>query len=133
MSEENAEVVRRGYEAFNRGDREAWLGTLDPNVELTIPFLELEGQGPAHGYSGAERLWDTWRGTFSNASFEVDTIQELGDTMVVALWVRGRGVGSEVPIEQRSWHVVTWRDGRVFRLRAFLREAEALEAAGLSK
>jgi ketosteroid isomerase-like protein len=133
MSEENVEAVRRGYAAFNRGDREAWLATLDPNVELVIPFLELEGRGPAHGHAGAEQLWDTWRTTFADASFDVESIRDLGDATFIALRVRGRGVGSEVPIEQRSWHVVTWRDGRVFRLRAFLREAEALEAAGLSE
>jgi ketosteroid isomerase-like protein len=133
MSEENVEIVRRGYEAFNRGDREAWLAILDPSVELVFPFFELEGQGPAHGHAGAEQVWDTWRTTFASASFEVDTIRDLGDTMLIALRVRGRGVGSEVPIEQRSWHVVTWREGRVIRLRAFLREAEALEAAGLSE
>ena len=133
MSQENVEIVRRGYEAFNRGDREAWLATLDPNVELVFPFLELEGQGPAHGHSGAAQLWDTWRTTFANASFEVDTIRDLGDTMFVALRVRGRGTGSEVPIEQRGWHVMNWRDGRVIRVRAFLREAEALEAAGLAE
>ena len=133
MSEENVEIVRRGYDAFNRGDREAWLAFLDPNVELVFPFMELEGQGPVYGRAGAEQLWDTWRTTFPNASFEVDTIRDLGDTMLVALRVRGRGAGSEVPIEQRSWHVVTHRDARVIRLRAFLREAEALEAAGLSE
>jgi ketosteroid isomerase-like protein len=133
MSQENVEAVRRGYAAFNRGDREAWLATLDPNVELFIPFLELEGRGPAHGHSGAGQLWDAWRTTFADASFDVDTIRDLGDTTLVALRVRGRGAGSDVPIEQQSWHVVTWRDGRVFRLRAFLREAEALEAAGVSE
>jgi|SRR5688572_14077000 len=133
MSKETIEIVRRGYEAFNRGDLEGWLATLDPSVELVFPFMELEGQGPVHGRTGAMQAWDTWRTTFPNASFEVDTIRDLGDTMFVALRVRGRGAGSEVPIEQRSWHVVTWRDGRVFRVRAFLHEAEALEAAGLSE
>ena len=133
MSEENVEAVRRAYEAFNRGDREEWLATLDPNVELVFPFFELEGQGPAHGHAGAEKMWDTWRATFSNASFEVDTIRDLGDTMFIALRVRGSGVGSEVPIEQRSWHVVTVHEGRAIRIRAFLREAEALKAAGLSE
>jgi ketosteroid isomerase-like protein len=63
----------------------------------------------------------------------VDTIRDLGDTMLVALRVRGRGVGSEVPIEQRAWHVVRLRDGRIARVEAFLLEAEALEAAGLSE
>ena len=33
MSRENGEIVRRGYDAFNRGDLGAFLQALDPNVE----------------------------------------------------------------------------------------------------
>ncbi len=34
MSQENVELVRRGYAAFNRQDFEAWLDFLDPQVEF---------------------------------------------------------------------------------------------------
>ena len=33
MSQENVDIIRRGYEAFNRGDLEAILATLDPRIE----------------------------------------------------------------------------------------------------
>ena len=33
MSQENVEIVRRAYEAFNRHDFDAALGEVDPNVE----------------------------------------------------------------------------------------------------
>ena len=133
MSEESVETARRGYEAFNRGDRAAWLASLDPGVELVFPFMELDGHGPAYGHAGAEQTWDAWRATFTNASFEVVTVCDLAEGVLVALRVHGLGVGSEVPIEQRSWHVVSLRGGRITRVEAFLREAEALEAAGLSE
>ena len=133
MSQENVKIVRSGYEAFNQGDREAWLASLDPGVELVFPFMDLDGHGPAYGHAGAEQTWDTWRATFTNASFEVVAIRDLGDTVLVALRVHGLGAGSEVPIEQRSWQVVSLRDGRIIRVEAFLREAEALEAAELSR
>ena len=33
MSEENVEMARRGYEAFNRGDLEGMVATFAPNFE----------------------------------------------------------------------------------------------------
>jgi ketosteroid isomerase-like protein len=35
MSEENVEVVRRFLDAFNRGNRAAWLAWLDEDYEIT--------------------------------------------------------------------------------------------------
>jgi ketosteroid isomerase-like protein len=32
MSKENVEVVQRWYDAFNRGDVDAWLELLDPQI-----------------------------------------------------------------------------------------------------
>jgi ketosteroid isomerase-like protein len=134
MSQENVELMRRGYELFNQNDREGWLAILDPDAELTFPFFQqLEGGGPARGRAGAELMWESWRRAFPDASFEVDAIQDLGDTIFVSVRVRGHGAGSDVPIEQPSWHVANWRNGKLIRLRAFLQEAEALKAAGLSE
>ena len=122
MSEENVNLARCGYEAFNRGDREAWLAIIHPDAELFLPFFQqLERGGPAHGRTGAAELWESWHAAFADASFEPDTIRDLGDTTFVALRVRGRGASSDVPIEQQSWHVIEWQDGQVIRLRAFWR------------
>ena len=37
MSQENVEVLRRGYEAWNRGDRDAAFESLEPEFELQLP------------------------------------------------------------------------------------------------
>ena len=37
MSAENLELIRRGYEAFGRGDIGTVLGVLDPNIHWHIP------------------------------------------------------------------------------------------------
>jgi ketosteroid isomerase-like protein len=41
MSQENVEVVRRGYEAFNRGDFDAAMEVVHPEIEFVLP-----GGGP---------------------------------------------------------------------------------------
>jgi ketosteroid isomerase-like protein len=37
MSQENAEVVWRGLDAFNRRDKGAWFAVCDPDVENLPP------------------------------------------------------------------------------------------------
>jgi ketosteroid isomerase-like protein len=37
MSEENVEIVRKGVDAFNRGDYEEALAVLDQDVEWHVP------------------------------------------------------------------------------------------------
>jgi ketosteroid isomerase-like protein len=43
MSQENIERLHRGYDAFNRRDLDAFLALMDPEVELTTRFMEVEG------------------------------------------------------------------------------------------
>ena len=43
MSQENVEVARKVIDAFNRGDVDAWLGFLSPEVVWeSLPLLGLE-------------------------------------------------------------------------------------------
>jgi ketosteroid isomerase-like protein len=55
MSQENVEVVRAGFEAYNRGDVDALLGLLDPQVEWTDQFVEggtFRGREGVHEFLG---------------------------------------------------------------------------------
>jgi hypothetical protein len=45
MSQENAEILRRAIEAFNRGDPEAWVAVLAPEFECTAT-------GPSSAFEG---------------------------------------------------------------------------------
>src|SRR5687767_7631750 len=134
MSEENVELHRRGYDAWNRGDVEGWLGLVDAKVEIIPMTAQFEGGGPLRGHGSARRLWESWAATFPDRQFEVDQIRDLGgDTTIAAVRFQGRGVGSGVPVEQQVWHVIWWRNKKIARWQAFPTEADALEAAGLSE
>ena len=56
MSQENIEAPQRVFDAFNRGDVDAFLACLDPGVEFRPLPLELEGGGPYRGHDGV-RTW----------------------------------------------------------------------------
>jgi ketosteroid isomerase-like protein len=131
MSQPNAEIVRRIYDAYLHGDFETALSLIDPEIEW-VP----EPDAPDDAYRGHEGVRQSlrrWVGTWEDYSFEVDEIVELGDQVLARLRQRGRGKGSGVEIEATQFNVWTLRDGRAVRMRMFGQEREALEAVGRSE
>ena len=61
MSQENVEIVRALYEAWNRDDFEAWLSLIDPDVEWLQGIERPFGSNVLHGHEGARELWNLWR------------------------------------------------------------------------
>ena len=133
MSEDNIRLQRLAYDAWNQGDREAWRALGDPNIEISLPVMQALEGGDWVGYEAADRLWDAWHEVFPDASFHVEEIRDLGETTFATLRLRGSGARSELPLDQPIWHVMKWRNSKVIRLDSFLKEAEALEAAGVSR
>jgi len=132
MSRENVERAYRGYDAFNRRDLDAFLGSIDPEVDFTTRFDVKEGGEPQHhGHDGVREWWDDLLGIFPDLHFEVLELRDLGDLMLAALHLRGHGVDSDVPFEETVWAAGEWRDRKVVWWQFFRTEEEALEAAGL--
>jgi ketosteroid isomerase-like protein len=130
MSQENVEIVRRGYEAFNRGDFDAAMEVVHPEIEFVLPG----GEPPLTGKE-AVRAW------MEPDAFEEQEIEPLeftvnGDRVLVRTRVRARGVGSGMELEVQVCAVWTLdADGRATRVESFGagEDAKALEAAGLSE
>jgi len=63
MSQENVELVRRGFDAFARRDIDAILAGLDPDIDVR-PAPELPGADSYHGHAGfvafMERFLESW-------------------------------------------------------------------------
>jgi len=131
MSQENVERVHRAYEAFNRRDLDAFLGFMDPEVELMTRFMELEGDPYYRGHDVVREWWRALLAVFPDFNSEVLKVRDLGDSLIVAVRVRGHGVEGGAPFEQAVWQAVKLRDGKATWWRNFGSEAEALEAAGL--
>lgn len=131
MSQENVERVHQAYDAVNRRDLDALLALMDPEVELTARFMELEGDPYYRGHDGVRRWWRTLLGIFPDFSTEVLDVRDLGDSLVVAVRVRGHGLEGGAPFEELLWQAVRLRDGKATWWRNFTSETEALEAAGL--
>ena len=132
MSQENVQVVRDGYDSFNRGDIEEIVATLDPDIEWW-PATDEPITQPYRGHDGYRTLVAEIREYVPDLQAEIEEIFAVADRVVTCLRFWGRGRDSGVPVEIRETNVARFRDGKIVEVREYRDKAEALEAVGLSE
>jgi ketosteroid isomerase-like protein len=132
MSLENIEVVRRGYEAFNRSDLDGMVADFARTFEY-IASGAVPGTGGV--YRGPEGLkqFMGWFGEFSGARAEINELIDAGGQVLVGITARGRGKQSGVESGWRLWHVWTLRHGKIVHGQGFTDRAQAVKAAALTE
>jgi uncharacterized protein len=132
VSQENVEAFKRGLEAGNRGDVEALLEVLDPEVAWHSALHALLG-GEATVYRGhegvREMIGDLYE-AFDEIHIEVSDVRDLGDRLVAIGRTRARGEASGADVETPIAFVTEFRDGKAISVRGYLDPDEAVEAAG---
>ena len=132
MSQENVEIVRRGIDAWNRGDRAEALAYYAPEAEWHTSG-EFADQGVYRCHAGIERLWAELDEDIEELNISVSDLRAVGDKVLVAGTMRGRGKQSKAGFQQPWWYVATLRDRLTVRVEVYLDPKEAFEAAGLSE
>jgi ketosteroid isomerase-like protein len=128
--EDNLQIVRRRFEAWQRGELFGPEDSTHPDIELvTDPAWPEPGtyRGRDEVRRFYERYAESW-GDIRSLDFE---LIPAGDK-VVARWrnpVAGRHSG--IAIDNNATTVFTIRDGQVVRIEYFFDHDEALRAAGL--
>ena len=135
MSQENVELVRKGFEAFNRGDRATVTRLLAPDVEwhsLAGPIL---GVGTIRGREAVLKfLWQDLPESIEGFRAGEVAFTDLGsDRVLVVARYEGRGRSSDVEVNLRVASVYEVRDGLLATVRDYDSRDEALEAAALSE
>ena len=129
MSQENVEIIRRDYKAFDRGDFASFLDDLHPEI---VTWAHPRGEaGRYEGKDGAIRFITDWTESFDEFSAVVEELRDAGDKVLVRARHQGQGKGSGIPVEAHYWLVHHMRDGKQYKVDLYDNEAEALEAAGL--
>ena len=131
MSQENVELLRRGFQAVNNRDLNGLLAVMDDDVEA-FPVLAVM-EGGYHGHDGIRRWWAGLFSSFPDFDAKVVEVRDIGDSTVAALRLRGRGAESDTPVDVAVWHVGRWRHGRCIQWRVYTNQSEALEAVALSQ
>jgi ketosteroid isomerase-like protein len=130
MSEENVEIVKAIFAAWERGDFSS--------VAWADPEIEYERPGPmggvARGVEEMGRAFGEWLQAFSNFSVEVREFRDAGDKVVVTQVFRGEGRGSGIPIDEiPGAAVLTLRNGKVVRIVGYTDPDKALGDVGIGR
>jgi uncharacterized protein len=123
MSEESREMIRRGYEAYSRGDLEAAMEFFDERVELRPPASSIDPE-PRFGVDGVRHYMAP--DLFEYQSAEPAEMIERENRILVVARIRARGRGSGVELDDVAFHLWTIEDGLVVRFEVMLDRDEAM-------
>jgi ketosteroid isomerase-like protein len=132
MSQQNVEVVRRLYEAWQRDGYGVVPELMDPEIEFVNPAYAVE-PGTRHGYDGFAAAARSLASVYSDYRVTAVEFFDVGDRVAVRATVSTRSSGRDVPIEANRGYVFDFRDGKVIRFAWFSDPAEALASVGLSE
>jgi len=129
VSQENVEVVRAAFDAWNAGDMAALREMYDPDITWR-PQENWPEPGPYIGRDAVMRQLSQMRETWDADTLDpISDLIDMGERVAVRVIWRGAGHGPESNIEVTG--VYTVRNGRIVGIEFFWDHAEALKAAGL--
>src|SRR5215469_4665547 len=130
--EEAIAELRAAYAAFNRGDIDAAVRSLDSQVEWIEP-AEFPGGGTYHGIDGAKRYLAQSRAGAVHVISEPERFLPAADRIVVFVHARVLPKNSDTWQDIRLADVYTFHLGRVTNMRAFADREDALRWAGIKQ
>jgi uncharacterized protein len=129
VSERYADLIARGYEAWNAGDRSWVLEHLSPDVEWVTP-----PDDPDHGrYRGHDEVigfWDQWRSAVGQLEFEIQELVEVPPHVLAITRRSGTGAQSGLPVSDEVCQVFTFDGDLCVKVEEFYDRAAAMRAAG---
>jgi ketosteroid isomerase-like protein len=130
MSRENVELVRRGFAAFEQGDLG---GMLDLMADGLVTYRSDPDDATYHGKEGFLHAATDWSEGFSEWSVVAERFIETGDYVVAQVRQFARSQTSGASVEEEFWFVFEVRGPAISKVSFYIRQADALEAVGLSE
>jgi uncharacterized protein len=131
MSQENVEIVRALFDAWERGGLDAAAEFWDPQIDWRAVEGAIDDAGPISGVDAMRAYLQEGLDLFDEVSLEPEELIDAGDQVVAVQRVSGRGKASGIETELRFAVVYTIRNGKIVRGREYWERAQALEAVGL--
>lgn len=125
MSQERLELVRKGYEAWNSGDRSWVLEHMSEDIEWVTP-PEDPDPGTYRGYAGVEKFWAQWRAEVGDLRFELEELVDRGAQVVAYARRKGRGEHSGLEVSDHVIQVFSFEGDKCVRVREFYDRDEAM-------
>ena len=133
MSQENVEVIRTAYEAFDRGDLEA-VSRLHARTIEWQTSVEDPDAATHRGRAAVRRYIEGYMETFPRLRADLEECVEAGgDRVLATVRYTGRARASGMDMDWRQWLIYTIEDGMIVRSAEYFDRDQALGAAGLSE
>jgi uncharacterized protein len=126
--EQRISILRDAYAAFNRGDIDAAVQSLDPNIDWSEP-AEFPGGGSYHSREAAKQYLTNSRNSVAEVISEPEQFMIAGDRIVVFVYARVRPKNSTTWQEVRLADVYLFRDLTPIQMKAFADRHAALQWA----
>lgn len=132
MSQQEAEVVRRHFAAFERGGLDAVAKFWRPAIEWRAVAGAADDVGLMRGHDALRLYYQDWIDALDHLHADVEeVIAQADDQVAVVVRHSGRGRASGVPVEGRYYVTCTVRNGQIVSGREYETRDQALEAVGL--
>ncbi len=118
MKEDRAELVRRGYDAWNSGDRSWVLEHMTDDIVWVTPPEDPDAS-VYRGYLGVQRYWDEWKEEVGDLRFEALRFLQAGDSVLVVVRRTGHGRSSGIDVSDEVVQVFDFDGERCYRVREF--------------
>ena len=126
-AQDNTQVVKKGYEAFSRGDIPGLISLLSEEIEWHVP-----GMGPLsgtyHGHKGVATFFQKLAQETEILDFQPREFVAEGDRVMVIGWERGKVKTTNRTFEMDWVMAFTVRNGRVTTYREYT-DTQALASA----
>ncbi len=131
MSQEQLDIIRRGYEYYKAvGELPA---RAHPDFVWDVSGLRWPGRQIYPGAEGATQFLAEWAEAWDDWGIEVEEYIDAGEHVVVIISQRGRAKATGIPVHMRFAQVWAFRDGRQIRMQMYASLDEAFKAVGLSE
>jgi ketosteroid isomerase-like protein len=134
MSQENMEIARAAFEAWNAGELQDVLSRFHPEL-VYHPRADEPDPSPHVGRDAYERLVYGFVDSFSEVTFEVLELIDAGDHVIASTVLHAvlRGQGSaSAGVSDTYVFVYKLRDGLIVEGWEYRTKQEVLEAGGLA-
>jgi ketosteroid isomerase-like protein len=127
-TEQRIAILRAAYAAFNRGDIDAAVQSLDPDIDWSEP-TEFLGGGAYHGREGAKQYLTNSRASVAEVVSEPEQFIAVGNRVVVFVYARVRAKDNAAWQEVRLADVYLFRDLTPIQMKAFTDRKAAVDWA----
>jgi ketosteroid isomerase-like protein len=116
MAIDNAQIVRRGYEAFREGGVEAILPFLDPDIEWHMSAAFTRTPRVYHGHEGVREVFRFFDERIDELGADPHEFIDAGDRVIVPVRMHGRFRETGEPVAYELVQVWTGRNGKAIKL-----------------